>query len=254
MANSSARQRTGFTFYRSFSDAIRLLSSRDQLALYNAIADYALDQRLPDIDKFSKTARICWVTILPNLVTGVEGFRNGCKGGAPKGNSNARKTPAEQPQNNLPLNTETNNGNGNEDDNADEDAERVSVQDMPADTLAPDTVHDSIHDSIHETSSVKSTSKSPSKSSSKSASEKSRRFTPPSVDEVSDYISSRGLAADAAQFVDYYTANGWHVGRSPMRDWQAALRNWARRDTGTAAFSLSLKIADNETRPLYQAL
>lgn len=80
------------------------------------------------------------------------------------------------------------------------------------------------------------------------------KFVIPTIDEVSDYISSKGLKADAAQFVDYYTANGWRVGRTPMRDWQAALRNWARRDTGTAAFSLSLKIADNEARPVYQAL
>ena len=34
---------------------------------------------------------------------------------------------------------------------------------------------------------------------------------------------------DAERFVDYYTANGWMVGRSRMRDWQAAARNWARR-------------------------
>ena len=27
----------------------------------------------------------------------------------------------------------------------------------------------------------------------------------------------------------YYTANGWKVGRNPMKDWQAAVRQWEQR-------------------------
>ncbi len=30
-------------------------------------------------------------------------------------------------------------------------------------------------------------------------------------------------------FFDYYTANGWKVGRNSMKDWKAAARNWMRR-------------------------
>ncbi|MCB0583668.1 MAG: hypothetical protein KDD10_30590 [Phaeodactylibacter sp.] len=30
----------------------------------------------------------------------------------------------------------------------------------------------------------------------------------------------------AEQIHAYYSANGWRVGRSPMKDWQAACRNW----------------------------
>lgn len=30
------------------------------------------------------------------------------------------------------------------------------------------------------------------------------------------------------KFYDYYEANGWKVGRNPMKDWQAAMRNWKR--------------------------
>lgn len=34
----------------------------------------------------------------------------------------------------------------------------------------------------------------------------------------------------AAQFFDHYTANGWVQGRGkPIKDWQAAVRNWIRR-------------------------
>lgn len=59
---------------------------------------------------------------------------------------------------------------------------------------------------------------------------KHRRFQPPSVTEVADYCREHSLSMDAERFVDYYTANGWMAGRSKMRDWQAAARNWARRE------------------------
>ena len=57
-----------------------------------------------------------------------------------------------------------------------------------------------------------------------------RRFQPPSVTEVADYCREHSLSMDAERFVEYYTANGWMAGRSKMRDWQAAARNWARRE------------------------
>jgi hypothetical protein len=60
------------------------------------------------------------------------------------------------------------------------------------------------------------------------------RFTPPTFEEVRAYCLERGNAIDPAQFIDYYTANGWKVGRNPMRDWRAAVRQWeARRKTET---------------------
>lgn len=57
------------------------------------------------------------------------------------------------------------------------------------------------------------------------------RFTPPSEDEAINYFDEQGSsAAEAKSFLDYYAANGWKVGgRSSMKDWQAAARNWLRR-------------------------
>lgn len=56
------------------------------------------------------------------------------------------------------------------------------------------------------------------------------RFVPPTVEEVEDYINERGYSVDAHKFVDYYTSNGWRVGKSPMKDWRAAVRNWSRNN------------------------
>lgn len=54
------------------------------------------------------------------------------------------------------------------------------------------------------------------------------RFVPPSTEEVSAYCAERSNGVDASAFVDYYTAKGWRVGSSPMKDWRAAVRTWER--------------------------
>ena len=56
------------------------------------------------------------------------------------------------------------------------------------------------------------------------------RFTPPTVDEVRAYCNEKGYTVDPQRFVDYYTSNGWRVGKNPMRDWKAAVRNWNRKE------------------------
>ena len=57
-----------------------------------------------------------------------------------------------------------------------------------------------------------------------------KSFSPPTIDDVRGYADSKGYAVDAERFCDYYASNGWRVGRNPMKDWQAAVRQWAARD------------------------
>lgn len=58
---------------------------------------------------------------------------------------------------------------------------------------------------------------------------KSARFTPPTLDEVAQYCAERGNSVDPVKFHAYYTANGWRVGKNPMRKWKAAIVTWERR-------------------------
>lgn len=58
------------------------------------------------------------------------------------------------------------------------------------------------------------------------------RFIAPTIDEVQEYATQKGYSIDAEHFVNYYTANGWRVGRNPMKDWRAAVRTWVVRDRG----------------------
>lgn len=56
-----------------------------------------------------------------------------------------------------------------------------------------------------------------------------RRARPLDQSDAVAYFAELGMPADEAQrFTDYYTANGWKVGRNPMKDWKAAARNWRK--------------------------
>jgi len=63
-----------------------------------------------------------------------------------------------------------------------------------------------------------------------------KRFAPPTLDEVQAYCEERGNNVDPDRFIDYYTSNGWRVGKNPMKDWKAAVRSWERSDNSPAPF------------------
>ena len=50
----------------------------------------------------------------------------------------------------------------------------------------------------------------------------------PTVDEVQAYITEKGYHISAEKFIDHYQSNGWMVGKTKMKDWKAAVRNWER--------------------------
>ena len=59
-----------------------------------------------------------------------------------------------------------------------------------------------------------------------------KRFTPPTVEQVEEYCRERGNTVDPQRFVDYYQSNGWKVGKNPMKDWKAAVRTWEQNSKG----------------------
>lgn len=56
------------------------------------------------------------------------------------------------------------------------------------------------------------------------------RFQKPSLEDVEAYCAERSNGIEASRFLDFYEANGWMVGKSRMKDWRAAVRNWERRE------------------------
>ena len=55
-----------------------------------------------------------------------------------------------------------------------------------------------------------------------------KRFVPPTIEEVQAYCFERNNNVDAERFIDYYTSNGWKVGKNPMKDWKSAVRTWEK--------------------------
>lgn len=72
----------------------------------------------------------------------------------------------------------------------------------------------------------------------------SRRFTPPTVEDVESYCRERGNAVDAQRFVDFYTASGWMRGKAPIRDWKACVRTWEKNDNARIEVNIA-----HEQRP-----
>lgn len=63
------------------------------------------------------------------------------------------------------------------------------------------------------------------------------KFLPPDYNEIETYMKERNSVAggvwpadkvvtEAKKYFNYYQSNGWRVGKNPMKDWQAAARNW----------------------------
>lgn len=60
---------------------------------------------------------------------------------------------------------------------------------------------------------------------------KPKKFQKPTIEQIRAYCKEAGKDIDAEAFFDFYEAKGWVVGRAPMKDWKAAVRNWAKNES-----------------------
>tara|TARA_R110000824_G_scaffold15839_1_gene66447 strand:+ start:2187 stop:2951 length:765 start_codon:yes stop_codon:yes gene_type:complete len=73
-----------------------------------------------------------------------------------------------------------------------------------------------------------------------------RKAQPDSVEICILYFGElKSNGNEALSFYDYYASKGWKVGQSPMKDWQAAARNWVRRSKQFATKG----VANSSTHP-----
>lgn len=128
--------RESFIVYKSFYGLIKLLKAQQRLEMYEAIFEYGFTGAEPDFKDDASSA--IWQAILPQLKANQRRYENGLKGGAPVGNSNARKnnqdseekTTEKQPkgaeENNLTLTEKTTEKQPNENDNVNVNVFKVS--------------------------------------------------------------------------------------------------------------------------------
>ena len=72
-----------------------------------------------------------------------------------------------------------------------------------------------------------------------SAKPKRAKFTQPELMEVYEYLLTRNIdqataRIESEKFTDYYSSNGWKVGKNAMKCWKAAGRNWTKNITKAA--------------------
>lgn len=121
MNQETIPNRESFVFYRSFYESIKGLPDGVQLALFRAVVAYGLDQLTPDFTGVPQQPFVeaIFAGIRPQLDANHKRFLNGYKGkeygrlgGAPKGNTNARKQPQNNPKTTPNVNVNENvNGN-----------------------------------------------------------------------------------------------------------------------------------------------
>lgn len=58
-----------------------------------------------------------------------------------------------------------------------------------------------------------------------------RGFSPPNLEECMSTFEDAGSTTDEGEkFFNFYESKGWMVGRSKMKNWKAAARNWIKRN------------------------
>lgn len=78
-----------------------------------------------------------------------------------------------------------------------------------------------------------------------------QHFVPPSADDVRAYANEKGYTINPDAFVDYYSANGWKVGKNSMKDWKAAVRTWTRKENNNGrTTNLNWKSKGSENAPI----
>lgn len=81
-----------------------------------------------------------------------------------------------------------------------------------------------------------------------------RVFQKPTVDQVRAYCEERSNSVDPESFVDFYESKGWLVGKSKMKNWQAAVRNWEKHEAKKPKPGEALKEPPPLTREQVEAI
>jgi hypothetical protein len=90
-------ERNQFTFYKSFYDSIqKIKKASDRAKAYDAICEFALYEKMPDVDSLPDTVSIVFTMVLPNLEASRKKAEAGKQGGSkPKANGKQNESKTE---------------------------------------------------------------------------------------------------------------------------------------------------------------
>ena len=219
-----------FVFYRSFYDAIQLISDEALRGrVYDALCTYAFHgtELADDADTLVK---MVFVQAKPQIDANIQRRIVGRTGGR-----TAKKQPepqeneiAAEPENETAADTEKNK---TETDGFEKKNRRIIIGKPNVNANANENVKENANENENSNRNVHSDENPPKQDVEqdvRSAGES--RFTPPTTTQVENYIAEKQLEVYAEHFMDYYGAKGWMMGKTLMCDWKAALRNWDRQE------------------------
>ena len=79
-----------------------------------------------------------------------------------------------------------------------------------------------------------------------------RRFTPPTLEEVTTYCKERNNGIDPEYFMDYHIARNWILSNGKQaRDWKAVVRTWEKNGINRKKANVKLMPAQDYTQRDY---
>lgn len=220
-----------FVVYASYLKAAKRLNDADRLAVYDAIMEYGIEGTEPETDG---VAAAIFEIVKPLIDANMKKREAGRKGGEAK-----RSNPeANAKQNEANVKQTEANRKQNEAEAKQNEADHEKV---------PSNVNGNGNGNVNGNGNGNGNGKGEVQKG------KRQRFTPPTPEQVAEYCRERKNTVDPNKFFDYYTANGWKVGKNSMKDWKAAVRTWESNNkdsppqrSGTSQLDYLLSIARGE--------
>lgn len=192
-------------FYNEWYETIKELPDEERLKVYDAIMQFSFEEVEPT-DKFVKAAT---ALIFKGIKRTWAQYDEKCERNRQNVMNRWRKRieAADATAVNEPIrsNTTATYNDSNYDSDNENDSEPTTVGDKKKEKTSNEVTK-------------------------KVASTQVRRFKKPTVEEVRAYCEERGNYVDAQQFVNFYESKGWLIGKTPMKDWKAAVRTWEAKD------------------------
>lgn len=210
-----------FTVFDKFGDAAAFMDREQRRDLYEAICEYGLFGDMPE--NLSPMVLSVMAIVREDIDHSKASRSQGKKGGRPTKATVPEKTEAAETEGSTEEGT---TGSEAEETRGFETTETPGFQNSETPGLdnaetpglaKPETQYNTIQDNTIQYSKDKGR-------------RAKARFSPPTTEQVAEFSIDNGLRIDASAFCDFYASKGWKVGSSPMKDWKAAARNWARRD------------------------
>lgn len=209
-----------FVFYGSFYEAIRLLPLENQAKIYDAIFKFSFENIEVELEGIELAV---FLLIKPQLIANRTKYENGKKGGRPP--RNTEEKPAENGDySKNSKNTDNQNKTetksiGNDKETENKPRDNLSITETKPNVNDNVNVNDNANANVNVNVNVEEKKKTTKKG-----------FVKPAVKEITAYCNERKNNIDPQKFFDFYESKGWRVGITPMKDWQAAIRNWEKTE------------------------